>query len=82
MKAKFDDGLDVPAGDRGAKPSQFFLGDLEPLVAVYDGLRHEARRLLARKGRDERSLRPSDLVNEAAVRLLIDSASGRSSPPP
>lgn len=48
------------------------LGESGPLVADYDSLRQAARGLLLRKAWDKRSLGPTDLVNEAVVRLLKD----------
>ncbi|MFO0950113.1 MAG: sigma-70 family RNA polymerase sigma factor [Isosphaeraceae bacterium] len=53
-------GFENPSGDSG------------PFVADYDSLRRAARGLLSRHARDERSLGPTELVNEAVVRLLKD----------
>ena len=56
------------APGRGAENPSGVLGSL---VADYDGLRRVARGLLRRRARDVLSLGPTDLVNEAVVRLLM-----------
>lgn len=66
-------GLRVgPGGADGPRrvPTPNLSGETEPFVAVYEGLRRAARGLLRRGAWDERSLDPTGLVHEAAVRLL------------